>query len=330
MASATVSYILAVAKFLKSLPYPDAQVEAQQVELVLDRIQLKGPDDAAEILLAIKQLPVSDEHMKSLMGKTTSLAMQSQTQQTTSGRRVLQDFSFFWKYFTEVKLDLFMQSSDKLSWLVKEATKLRLANPSERTYQVLTALVLMAGKNEDASPPIKYETLKAVKTAFARLKQTELAVGLQKLPEPSELAVTDPSIARSFFGDAEAGKCCIDAVFFANLVDSIPMRCTRKDSKVQSIRIDTGVDKKTMQFAETMAQQMQSMQYMQAVTLNALSGGGWHPTGAGNPGLSCQDMGSPQHLSSLLPTLFLAGVLCRKLCRCCQSKMSPRAQKHLR
>ena len=72
---------------------------------------------------------------------------------------------------TEGKLELFRQSSHHIKWLVQEVSRLRLTNPSEATFQMLAALLLMIGKNENTSGAIKYETMLAVKAEFVRLKK---------------------------------------------------------------------------------------------------------------------------------------------------------------
>jgi len=272
MSCAVVPYILAVAKFLKSLPTPDEAVEAQQVSVLAERLQVKGPEDAADIVVALQELPVSTEHLKGLIAKTTSLAMQAQGQQTAFGKRATQDYSVFWKYMTEGKLELFRQSSHHIKWLVQEVSRLRLTNPSEATFQMLAALLLMIGKNENTSGAIKYETMLAVKAEFVRLKQRSV-VGFPILPEPSELSSADPDLAKSFFGEGGPGVCPIDPVSFTKILMSIPMRSSRKDSKVQHITINSNTDHMAMQFAQSMSSQMQQMQQLQQMTLCALGGG---------------------------------------------------------
>ena len=98
-----VAYIKAVADFLKSLPHVDLEVQRQQTDLILNKISVKTPSDAASIIVALKELPVQDDILTSLISKTTALALESQHHQDVVGRRAVQDYKSVWQYMTETK-----------------------------------------------------------------------------------------------------------------------------------------------------------------------------------------------------------------------------------
>ena len=293
-------YIKAAVNFLKSLPSLEADVEKQQVDLIREKIRVSSADEAAEMICALKELPISEINLKELISKVTQETMKVQSNQSLVGRRSLQDFTTFWKYMTDVKFQHLQQSTDKLSWLVREAGKLGLCNPSEKTYQVLTAVLLLSGKTLDISPAIKFESLKAVKAAFTRVVKTGTAeTWLPTLPEPEALLQTHSSLASSFFGSAGMSIASIDAVGFSNLVESIPMRTSRKDSKVQQISFENKTESSAV---VQLTQQLQQMQYMQAMTLHAIG----HPVNSMQPAsMGSQFMLAPT-LQGSLPSLSAA------------------------
>jgi hypothetical protein len=302
-----VEYIQAVASFLKSLPSVEADVQQQQAELILQKISVKTPAEAAAIVLALKELPVQDAILSRLISRTTALALESQHSQDLVGRRALQDYTNIWKYMTQSKCFSFQQSSDKLDWLRRNSEILGLTNPTEKTFQMLTALLLTVEKSsQDLSPAVKLESLKALKGAFVRTKQASPTTkGFLVLPDPSDLVQRHPDIAACFFGDDGWSATALDQLQILRLADSIPMRVTRRDSKVQ-VLLESKPDTSAMAFAQQLSQQLQQMQYMQAYTLSALQGNpnvvGCAPSGL-NPHSSPATLGRHFIAAPTLPSL---------------------------
>ena len=116
-------------------------------KLTQEKIKVSSAVEAAEMFCALKELPISEINLKELISKLIQETMKVQSNQSLVSKRSLQDFTNFWKNMTDVKFQRLQQSTDELSWLVHEAGK-RLRNPSEKkTYQALTAVLLLSCKN---------------------------------------------------------------------------------------------------------------------------------------------------------------------------------------
>ena len=76
-----MQYIKAVANFLKTLPAADIAIQKQQTDLIIEKIKISSTDEAAAVVLALKELPVQEEFMAALINRTTTLALQSQQAQ---------------------------------------------------------------------------------------------------------------------------------------------------------------------------------------------------------------------------------------------------------
>ena len=249
-------YIKAVANFLKTLPAADIAIQKQQTDLILEKIKISSTDEAAAVVLALKELPVQEEFMAALINRTTTLALQSQQAQQLTGRKSTQDYTNLWQYMSPLKWSSLQQASDKLNWFAHEPACLGLTNPSEKTFQLMTALLLLSDKTpaRDVPPGVKFESLKALKYAFGRAKVTVQGdVTFTVLPPPLELVEKHAAVAAAFFGEAGWTATEIEQRHLVALVDSIPMRCSRKDSKVQLV-LDTKQDSNTAQYAQQLSQ----------------------------------------------------------------------------
>jgi len=164
---ATVNYIKAVGTFLRSLQAMDEDVVKQQCEVIFEKIHVKGPLQAADVICALKDLPVNDQHQKRLIARATEMASRCSN---SVAKNAAQDYSNFWVYMSDSEWQDLSRSQDNLHWLASEARKLGLRHPNEKTCQVLTALLLLCDKQGDLSPAMKFESLKAVKSACNWLK----------------------------------------------------------------------------------------------------------------------------------------------------------------
>ena len=116
-------------------------------KLTQEKIKVSSAVEAAEMFCALKELPISEINLKELISKLIQETIKVQSNQSLVSKRSLQDFTNFWKNMNDVKFQRLRQSTDELSWLVHEAGK-RLRNPSEKkTYQALTAVLLLSCKN---------------------------------------------------------------------------------------------------------------------------------------------------------------------------------------
>ena len=275
MSAMAVLYINAVTNFLKSLPQVDDVIQKQQTELMLEKIKISSTAEAAAVVLALKELPVNEECMTALINKTTSLALLVQQSQQLGGmRRCLQDYTNIRMYMSPPKLLSLQSAGDKLFWFVQSCGSLGLTNPSEKTFQVMTALLLLSntGHSQDLEPAVKFESLQAMKAAFVRSKKTARSdVYFNAIPQPSELLEKHADLATSFWGESGWVPTELDQNAVYLYADSIPMRSSRKSSKVQVV-LGQKTDSSAAAFAQQLSQQMQQMQYMQAFTLQALQG----------------------------------------------------------
>ena len=282
-------------------------MQNEQADLILSKIDVKSPADAGAIVVALKELPMQDDILTKLISKTTALALQSQRNHDLAARRATQDYTNIWKYMTDFKCLSLQQSRDKLNWLRVQTSMLGLTNPSERTFQMLTALLLTCERSpQEVSPATKFESLKALKVAFARAKVSQpLGVSFLMLPEPDELVQRHAGLAASFFGEEGWSATQLNQVQLMAMADNIPMRSSRRDSKVH-VLVETKPDSGTMAFAQQLSQQLQQMQYMQAFTLQALQGN--QHTGSAvlsgcNPQSSPSLIGQQFLAAPMLPTL---------------------------
>ena len=172
---------------------------------------------------------------------------------------------------------------------------------------MLTALLLTCERSpQEVSPAAKLESLKALKGAFARAKVSQpLGVSFLMLPEPDELVQRHADLAASFFGEEGWSATQLNQVQLMAMADSIPMRASRRDSKVH-VLVESKPDSGTMAFAQQLSQQLQQMQYMQAFTLQAMQGNqriGSAVLSGCNPQSSPSLIGQQFLAAPMLPTL---------------------------
>lgn len=175
-----LAHLTAVGKFIQSLP---AELRQEQEELQVQQIEKMFTSkmkhtEAADMLMAVQQLAISDGMKARLVKKITS-SMVASAECWADGRRVLQNWSNFW---VDLPLELWARISmapatdhatAKMHALLEYLWLKGLRQPSEGTVQAMTGLYVFAlhgGTAFTMLPMNLHVNFTAVKHAFKKFR----------------------------------------------------------------------------------------------------------------------------------------------------------------
>lgn len=247
MADVLMKHIFAVKEFLTavSLAAGFADAVAVQEKVLAERISATALtiETATGVIKALDGLPQSSVQKltAAVMGRVGSPEVSAAS---SGNRSVQQDWIHFESYLTEelwghLKDSRFSQSA-RLELMLNFAINTGLRNPSEPTFQRLTALYLcVIEKPETASsmePATRLSTMRSLKACFKRV-QAPLAASLPQSPpplklpaSPSELQVKFPTWwAHAYANEAVPISSQVASLQLSQMAAVIPMRESRSD-----------------------------------------------------------------------------------------------------
>lgn len=209
MTSAMVSQFVglceATGRFLDAMSGPDPVVVAQHVQNIsanLDRFKGRSEAMTPMLLQAVRDLPIENELKNELIRKLATLSASADI-----GHKSFQDWTAWPDYITHEKMAEWqgiISSQERLRSVVALPFHCGLRQPSEPTFQALTAVYLMTNGSAELTPVEKKTALDTVKTCY-RLLGTgpALARYVGKLPKsPEEFRSLCPDIFQVHFGDS--------------------------------------------------------------------------------------------------------------------------------
>jgi len=244
MAAQLAMHLKAVATFLSQVKHTahfEDVVAKQQEHFSRQVAPLKfSIADANEVMAAIQMGPWPERVAQALMAEVAAKT----TESSHVGRVQNQDYKWMSNYLPS-KLWSFLQdqtvhSNAKAEMLLQHGAKLGLKNPSEVTYQVLTAVLLACheGLNKANSliPSAKHENLLFVKSCFKRVMKSFVPTTfVQELPQDvREFESKFPVLYQRAFENEPPAPCALDAAALSTLTNSIPMRKTHKQMSTPS------------------------------------------------------------------------------------------------
>lgn len=193
----------ATGSFLGTVSEPDiAAQHAKNISAHLDRFKGRAEVFQPAMLQAVRNLPIAIELKNELIRKVATLATGADV-----AHRSFQDWSAWPGYITQESAAEWqgaMCSQERLRRVVMLPFQCGLRQPSEPTFQALTAVYLMMESKEELSPLEKKRALDLVKTCYRNLGATPYHgrfVGtLPKSPE--EFRALCPVTFKMHFGES--------------------------------------------------------------------------------------------------------------------------------
>lgn len=278
-----VSHIEAIGRFLeaaKSASSADVLDHARtqqfsNVKRILMECCLEGFDTTRLVQQLVDMGFSADQHSELMQELQYAISRQSPT--TAQVRVKLQDYTslafYFKKNVWEFLLAATEPPSSKMHTIVFQACLLGLRNPSEATFQHMTAIYMLCadGLNNSLTktPLARHETLMTMKTAFRqRAASAKKIYVIPELPKDPELfRVSHRSLYEEVFPEGGPVGAMVFMDDLAIMQRNIPMRAPRSSSSSQAF----GLNGNNMMFAGPGMNFMQQLQAMGQLALNAAS-----------------------------------------------------------
>jgi hypothetical protein len=174
---------------------------------------------------------------------------------STQRRLLVQAYECFFAYLVQDRWNVLASTTEsdhaKLNCILTLVVRLGLRNASERTFQVMTALWIMATRGVNAlhsmDPHSLHESFKHVKIAFRQLVQNEdkPSVRCLHLPHDVDSFVSNyPTLAAGEFHEMMPILCPIPAQQLMQAANKVPMRksCALLSTNVLDLQGSAGVN----------------------------------------------------------------------------------------
>lgn len=217
---------------LQSTPEAFALCSRNQRDAISTALQHTSYDvDAASRLVdAVRSAGFAAADEQALM---QDVQQHVHTEFTVQKRVPLQDYKSIMHFGTETFWENMQEPSTAQASLTRFVHDLGLRNPSEPTYQRLTALLLMSTEGMERArcmqPAVLYEAYLAVKRCFKALPKVAQPFRIKDLPAtPLELKRSTPLLWKALYNEESPTECPFSATDVEWLTELIPMRRTPK------------------------------------------------------------------------------------------------------
>jgi len=242
MAEHIIHHLDAVRDFLANVTNEVAKrnvLAAQRAVLqsMLQRSELCMAD-AARVLNAVKALSLDDETTAMLTELLADKACAMSATESTVVRARLQNYAAVTEYYPEAAwqmlLDANVAASAKLDLILGQCEALQLRSPTEGTWQVLTALLLLVtdGPVKAVSQPaaMRHGTLQTVKKRFRSLVKNSAPTDcILDLPaNPADLRAKFRKVYDATFTMQPPVPARVETNHLESVRMSIPLRSTSK------------------------------------------------------------------------------------------------------
>ena len=265
MAAHLVDHLVAAKGFLKLVKGKPGYVAAKKAQADYAVATLASQTSletkvGSQLMAAISAMPFKDDLKSTLLERVAALMAAAPAAEAAPGgqrggkRRAAQDFQSLVSFCTQEDWKIFMDSrmdgAVKIQRLIHRAWALGLRTTHERTFQRMSAMLLMAADGFDQavllSARSKYQYLqqlkKAAKKKFKQEKDRGKRTdpGVQTLPhDPALLQVKHQKLYEDVFQLEGPIRCPLDTTKLDALADSIRMRKLAKG--LQAMDGDTPV-----------------------------------------------------------------------------------------
>jgi hypothetical protein len=227
-------HVEAARKVLESMRtsrcYGEASVgQASRLEADILRTNLL-PTDAARLLDAIGKVPWSSEEDLERLHTAISTASTSQQASRNTFRVPNQNYETLFRYYTAAHWNASQEFSEEARFaFVKLAVALGMRNPTEKSVQVLTAIVLIIelgiDKAKQLSPNMLNDRLKHIKKVVKQIGKIRPSEYIETLPaSPSLFQERHPQMYAAAYGDEMPTTCPIHCSDIEAVARTIPLR----------------------------------------------------------------------------------------------------------